>query len=416
MDKDWPKVTVLTEYFYPEEASTAQLLTSLTTELTDQFDVSVLTALPSYHDEDRTMSPPRLERYQGTTIRRVRATRFDKDRLPLRLVNWLSFTFLVLLRLVITVRDDDVRLVLSNPPLLPFATWVVKRLQGIPYVYVVHDVYPEMPVQIGYLAEDGILARIWHQLMKALYHDADRIVVLGKSMKRHLVEKLDDDPQFDPGKIHVVPNWEDPSFIKPKPKEENSFAKEYGTNERFTLLYSGNIGRFHELETAIDAIGILEERGRTDIQLLVIGEGAREAELREYVDSNDIDNVFFLPFQPKERLPETLTCGDASLVGIRPEMEGLCVSSKLYSSLAAGLPILAVVGENDEVARVVREYECGAWVRSGDAEAAADILSKWSLDSDLAAALGEHARQTLEREFSQRQALKRYKHILSEVA
>lgn len=415
MGTDRPNVTFLTEYFYPEEASTAQLITTLATGLTDRFDVAALTTLPSYHDGDRERSPPRSQRYRDVAIRRVRASRFDKDRLPLRLVNWLTFVVIALFRLLGSFRDDDVRVVLSNPPILPLATWLVKRIQGIPYIYVVYDVYPEMPIQLGYISSDGVIARTWHRLMAVIYRDADRIVVLGDSMKRHLLEKHAGDPAFNSEKVVVIPNWEDPSFIEPMDKADNAFATEQGTDEQFTLLYSGNIGQFHEIETAIEAIAELEDRGRTDVQLLVIGEGGRKAELEQYVDQIGVENVRFLPFQPMDRLPETLTCGDASLVGIKAEMEGLCVSSKLYSSLAAGMPVLAIVSEGDEVARVVRMYDCGAWVEPGDVDRAADLLADWADDPEVASYLGANARECLVSQFSQEHAVEAYQSVLDEL-
>lgn len=411
MGIDRPQVTLLTEYFHPEEASTAQLLTSLATGLTDQFDMSVLTALPNYHAKDRATTSPRYEMYRDVGIRRVRATRFDNDKLPLRLLNWLSFTMLALFQLFRS-SQDDVRIVLSNPPTLPFAAWIAKRIQSVPYMYVIYDTYPEMPIQLGYLDKDGAIARIWHGVMRFVYRDADRIVVLGDSMAEHLQEKLADDPAFDSDKIVVVPNWEDPSFIQPMPKEENDFVDKHNMADQFTLLYSGNVGRFHEIETAINAIAELETRGRDDIQLVVIGEGAQKESLREYVKANGIKNVTFLPFQPIERLPETLTSGDASLVGIKPEMEGLCVSSKLYSSLAVGKPVLAIVGKDDEVARVVRTHDCGEWVQQGDYETAADILAMWADEEALTAQLGENARTCLEHEFSKQKAITTYRSTL----
>jgi glycosyltransferase involved in cell wall biosynthesis len=415
MGRERPNVTLLTEYFHPEEASTAQLLTSLATGLTGCFDVSVLTTLPSYHEDDRTSSPPRDERYRNVAVRRVCATRFDKDRLPMRLLNWASFVLLAFVSLLVSFRDDDVRVVLSNPPVLPIVTWLGKRIQGIPYVYVIYDVYPEMPIEQGYVDADGPVARVWHRLMRAIYRDADRIVVLDESMERHLLEKHADDPEFDPEKVVVIPNWEDPSFIRPKAKADNEFATEHGFDDQFTLLYSGNIGRFHEIETAIDAIGELEDRGRTDVQLVVIGEGARKDELESYVQNRGIQNVQFLPFQPMDRVPETLTAGDASLVGIKARMEGLCVSSKLYSSLAAGKPILAVVGRDDEVARVVRTYDCGSWVEPGNSETAADVLAAWADDLSQASRLGDNARQCLERQFCEERAISDYESLLEEL-
>jgi len=411
-----PSVTVLTEYFHPEEASTAQLLTDLTTGLASDFDVSVLTALPNYHDDDRTADVPRHERFDGVDVTRIRSTRFDKDLLLLRVLNWLSFTLLVTLRLLVGRRGrQDAVLVLSNPPILPFAAWLNSRLFGTPYVYLIYDMYPDMPVGLGVLSEDGLVARLWDRAMRPIYHDADRIVVLGESMDRRLRRKLDGDEGFDPGKIETIPNWEDGEFIQPMDKTDNEFGQEHGTVDQFTLLYSGNVGRFHELRTAIDAIHRLEQRGRTDIQLLIIGEGARKAELQAYVDDRGIENVRFLPFQPYERLPETLTCADASLVGIKPEMEGMCVSSKLYSSLAAGMPVLAVVGSGDEVARVVRANDCGAYVSPGVPAEAADVLERWADNPDRVVELGTNARACFEDAYTLDHATEAYRELFEDV-
>jgi glycosyltransferase involved in cell wall biosynthesis len=415
VSKDRPSICLLTEYFYPEEASTAQLVTELATGLANVFDVSVLTAYPNYHDDDRTVSVPKRTTHEGVDVRRVRATRFDKDSLLRRVVNWITFTGLVFLQLVFGAGRRDAVIVLSNPPILPFAALFNRWLRGTPFVYVIYDVYPDMPIALGLLSEDGIVARNWEWAMRVVYRNADAIVVLGDSMERRLRTKMTDVDRFGSDTIHVIQNWEDDEFIRPMAKVNNEFAREHGTDERFTLLYSGNIGRFHELETAIDAIGQLEERGRDDVGMLVIGEGARKDDLREYVHSNGIDNVDFLPFQPRERLPETLTCGDASLVGIKPEMEGMCVSSKLYSSLAAGVPILAVVGEGDEVAQVVREHDCGADVEPGHAEAAADTLAQWADDEELASTLGENARHCFEQQYTREQAVERYRELLEKV-
>ncbi len=300
------------------------------------------------------------------------------------------------------------KLVLSNPPILPFVTWLLKRIHGTPYVYLIYDMYPDMPIELGVITEDGFVARLWERAIRAVYRDADRIIVLGDSMEERLVEKMSDDPGFDPEKIEVIPNWEDEEFIEPIEKSENEFAHEHNTVEKFTLLYSGNIGRYHELETAIDAVSTLESRGRTDVQLLIIGEGARKAELQQYTKRKDVNNVRFLPFQPMERLPETLTCADASLVGIVPEMEGICVSSKLYSSLATGQPVLAVVGADDEVAQVVRNDDCGTFVSQGDAERAADVLEGWADNPEIVSKLGSNARETFENNYTVGHAVTAY--------
>lgn len=415
MSENTDDITVLTEYFYPEEAATAQLLTSLATGLQGRFDVSVLTAPPNYHADDQEAPVPPTECHNGVDIERVPATRLDKDTLSLRVINWLSFTLLIFWRLVWTRDAGDRVLVLSNPPLLPFAAWAAKKLRGFSYAYLIHDLYPDVPIGLGMLDADSLFAQAWDWSNRRVYRDADRIVVLGETMQARLTDTVREDPRFDPGKIEVIPNWEDGSFIAPKPKAENPFAREHGLVDSFTLLYSGNIGRFHELRTAIDAIGRLGDRGRTDITLVIVGEGAQKENHRRYVEQNDIRNVRFFPFQPIERLPETLTACDAFLVGIVSEVTGMCVSSKLYSALAAGRPVLAVTGEDDEVTRTVRAHDCGAHVPPGRPDTAADTLASWADDPDTATALGQRARTAFENHYTKAHAVEAYARLFEQM-
>ena len=214
-NEDRPSVTLITEYFYPEEASTAQLLTSLAKGLQGDLDVSVITGRPNYHPGDETESVPARETHEGVSIERLPATRLDKDTLAYRVINWITFCLLVFWRLVRSRGKDEVVLVLSNPPVLPLAAWAAKRVCGFSYAYLIYDMYPDMPVGLGFLDEDSTVARAWERLIRMVYRDADRIVVLGGSMERRLTDKMSHDLQFDPDKIEIIPNWEDGSFISP---------------------------------------------------------------------------------------------------------------------------------------------------------------------------------------------------------
>jgi len=403
------RLTILSEYFHPESSATSQLLTELATGFTDRFGVACITAFPNYHAEDRESDVPRRERHEGVTITRVWSTRFDKDKLPKRLVNWLTYTTGATIELL--RGSTDVILVVSNPPTLPAAAWVQKRLRATPYVYLVHDLYPDIAVELGFLDEGGLVERIWRKINERFLTDADRVIVLGESMRDAVLSRYG---SVDESKVAVIHNWEDESFIEPMPKAENSFAREHGTVEPFTIVYSGNVGRFHELETVIDAVDRLDARG-CDVKFLIIGEGARKSDLQDYVARNDITAVDFLPFQPLDRLPESLTCGDVSLVGIKEGMQGLCVSSKLYSSLAAGRPILAVVGQGDEVEVVVNECDCGIHVEPGDVEGCVDAIERWLTDPDVHERQGQNARRCLEDRFTFEEACSRYQEILKRI-
>lgn len=403
------RLTVLSEYFHPESSATSQLLTELTAGLTNRFDVACITALPNYHEEDRDAHVPRQEKYHGIEITRMWSTRFDKDALSKRLVNWLTYTLQASGKLLRS--SSDITLVVSNPPTVPFAAWLRKRLKGTPYVYLIHDLYPDIAVELDLIDEGSIIEHLWRRVNGRFLADADQVVVLGESMRKAVLSRY---KSVTPSQVTVIHNWENNSFIRPISKSENSFAQEHGTVEPFTIVYSGNIGRFHELETVIDAVDQLDRDGR-DIKFLIIGEGARKSELQSYVSKNNIHAVEFLSFQPLERLPESLTCGDVSLVGIKEGMQGLCVSSKLYSALAGGQPILAVVGEGDEVETVVRDSDSGIHVKPGDVEFCIKAIEQWIDDPKLLEKQGKNARRCLEERFTFEEARKHYVCVLDDV-
>lgn len=403
------RLVILSEYFYPESSATSQLLTQLATGLTDRFDVSCITSFPNYHSGDRGRTVPRNGHHDGVDITRVRSTQFDKDELPKRVLNWLTYTVAATVRLLRS--PSDIVLVVSNPPTLPAAAWLRKRVLGTPYVYLIHDLYPDIAVALGLVNADSMIERVWQRTNSYFFKNADRIVVLGESMREQLLSRYD---AVDKSQVVVIHNWEDESFIEPVPKSENSFAHEHGTVDPFTIVYSGNIGRFHELKTAIDAVDRLDDQGY-NLKLLIIGEGAQKSELQDYVARNAIDTVEFLPFQPTQRLPASLTCGDISLVGIKEGMQGLCVSSKLYSSLAAGRPILAVVGDGDEVEAIVEECNAGLHVEPNDVKGCAENIKRWIETPGLTERQGRNARSCFERRFTFEVARGRYRATLHEV-
>ncbi|MCH2486795.1 MAG: hypothetical protein MK010_03505, partial [Erythrobacter sp.] len=77
-----PRLWVVSELYYPEQTSTGYFLTRIAEGLTDAFDVQVICGKPSY--SERGVATLRREHRKGTTIHRMWATHFNKDRLALR--------------------------------------------------------------------------------------------------------------------------------------------------------------------------------------------------------------------------------------------------------------------------------------------------------------------------------------------
>ena len=148
--------------------------------------------------------------------------------------------------------------IFSNPPIMPLLGYLLKRIRKQPYVLLVLDIYPNVLVQMGKLAATGMVARIWRRANRLGFDYADAIFTLTPGMARNIHAMIS--PAKRAGTfVQVVPPWVDTDFIKPLPKPQNWFAAQYGQSDKFTLLYSGNMGVTHDLETVLKGAKVFAE-------------------------------------------------------------------------------------------------------------------------------------------------------------
>ncbi|NUB91497.1 glycosyltransferase family 4 protein [Haloterrigena sp. SYSU A121-1] len=406
------EVVLVTEYFHPDTATTGQLMTDLAEGLQErELDMTVYTGQPNYHSGDNDKQP-RVATHDGVLVKRIRAPQLRQSSLMRRLFNWTIFTTWMFFALLISRPRRDRELVfVSNPPMLPLAMWLVAKIRRWEYTYIVHDLYPDQPVELGYMDEEGVPARIWAKLHEKTFQDAKHIVSLGPVMKERITRNAGQN--FDPSKIEIIHNWEDEEFIEPMDKEDNWFSEEHDLVDPFTILYSGNIGEFHDLETVVKAAAEFEDE---NVQVLIIGEGDNKETIVRLAERLGVrgDTVKFLPYQDWDDLPYSLTSGDVSVVTVREGFEGICVSSKLYTAMAAGTPILCISQPRDDEARIVEGNESGIQVSQEDVDGVVKAIETWRNNPDLVQDQGQNARTVFEENFTKDQSVDAYYELLME--
>ena len=344
------KILIMTQHFYPEVASTAQLMTDLAMDLVDKgMDVTVLAARPYYLTSQHKEISPK-EEYLGIKIIRVFTTRFDLSNILGRIPNWLSFHIFGLIKSIVLARHDVV-LTLTNPPYMALVGMVLQKLKGSKFIFGVQDIYPDVPEKLG-LIKNKTIVKLLSSLTRWNYRKADRIISIGEFMREEIIRH-----GIRPEKIAVIHNWADSDELYPICKEENPFVEKLGLQGKFIVSYSGNFGIVHDFNPIKKAIRVLE--CEKDIVFLFIGDGTEKGELEKFVTDNDLKNVKFLPFQPRENILHSLNACDVSLVSIKRGMEGKLVPSKLYGSLAVGKPVIGICSQNSEVAVIIEENRCG---------------------------------------------------------
>lgn len=364
-------------YYWPEVASTAQIYAELCEALSDEWDVTVICAVPCYTGkiapEYKTRDVYR-EEYHGVRIVRVRVPEYDKKDKASRVRNILAFWRAARRATRTEVGPQDLVLTYSQPPILGgmLGVYGARRLHA-PLVYGIQDFNPEQTMAVGYAG-----GRLVHSVMMALDKRSCRkaacVVVpgrdLGETIERRFAGKAV--PRYE-----VINNWADDETVRPLSKDDPGVAawrERYGLAGKFVVMYSGNVGLYYDLPNLLKVIA--EFRDRDDVVFAFVGEGAVLPELKAYAEESHLSNVMFIPYQPKEELPHSLNAADVHLVTNAKGIKGVSCPSKAYGVMATDVPMLAVLEEGSEVWRLVEESGCGALAHTGDYDEVRERLAE----------------------------------------
>ncbi|UAJ72553.1 glycosyltransferase family 4 protein [Synechocystis sp. PCC 7339] len=401
------KLTILNQFYPPDYAATGQLLEELSIELSKkELDVQIFAGQSGYAF-DQELAPAQ-EMCQGVLIRRTRTSRLWPQRLRGRAIAGILYCLRAIVKLRLRNRLGDLILVTTEPPYLMVVAYILHLLYRKPYICLIYDLYPDVAVKLGVAKEKDAIVKLWRWLNRLTWQKAEAIIVLSESMAKVIV---DQQPALTE-KIKVVHNWADGVLIQPRAKIDNWFAQRHGLDQTFTVLYSGNMGRCHDLETIMEAARLLSQQA---VQFVFIGAGAKAAICRNFVQRHQLTNCLFLPFQPKQVLPFSLTACDLSLVSILAQVEGLVVPSKFYGCLAAGTAIAAICPSHSYLRGIIADAQCGVAIDNGDGEKLAQFILQLKNDPQRATAMGHQGRQYFEENFTLGTIAEQYLSVITKV-
>lgn len=386
------KLTILSQFYPPDYAATGQLLEELGSKLVQKgINVQVFSGQPGYAFDQALAAPQEISK--GVFIRRTRTSRIWPQRLRGRAIGGLLYSLRVIVKLRTRDRIGDVLMTTTEPPFLMIFCYCLHLLYQTPYICLIYDIYPDIAIILGVLKPTHWIVGFWQFLNRLTWKKAAMIIVLNESMKKIITEHL---PEVS-SKIKVIHSWADGITIQPREKTENWFAQKYGLDKVFTVLYSGNLGRCHDLETILGAMQTLKFH---QIQFVFIGSGAKLQVCQNYVAKHQLSNCLFLPFQPKETLPFSLTSCDLSLVTIDKLAEGLIAPSKLYGCLAAGKAIAAICPPHSYLTEIIAQAQCGRAIDNGNVAELAQFILGLKNNPIEAALMGKNGREYFERNFT----------------
>lgn len=401
------RLVILNEFFYPDRfGGTGKVLSDLARRLQDEQDVQV-TAIATqrpYRGEELALGSE--DNWDGIEIHRIAIDHGDRQDLGKRLRSDIDFMWKSF-KTIRKLRPVDGILVSTNPPVLPMAAWMAKKLFGIPYWYVIYDLEPDRAAVLSVVDGDSFKAKLLRNWQRRWLHGADRVIAIGRCIREHLATYYD----LKDSQLSVIPVGEDSETVPALPKT-GEFRKEF--EGKLVLLYTGNFGRYHDFEHVFSAAEELKSDDR--FAFVFVGGGKKEQELRQELELRGLSNVYLRPFASPEDYPHLLAAADLCLVTLEPGMEGLCVPSKFYSFLAAGRPTLALMGSECEVARVIEEEQCGFVLDQPSGSEIAKLLRDCADGRHDLEEMGCRARKSLERSWSSSRIAENYKKIMTKEA
>jgi colanic acid biosynthesis glycosyl transferase WcaI len=401
-------ILIITPNYNPDLGPSAPLFTMLSQGLKQRgHAVTVITAVPHYPSGQVSAEYRgklfRQSDEQGVKVIRVGLPSVKRQSLPQRMVQFIIFQLSATLAQIGLTYDA---VIAANPAIqvwLPF-TWarIVRRK---PVIFSVHDVYPDVGITLGIFKSRAQIALVGWLERFCLSH-ASFVRILSGSFRASLQRR-----NIPGSKIALIYDWVDTELIQPQ-EHDNPFAQQYKLSHDFVVMYAGNIGLSQGLEHILSSAELLAEN--TEMRFVFVGNGTGLETLQNQATQMKLQNVHFIPFQPRERLPQVLASADISVVIIRPGIGSSSLPSKIYSIMASGRPILISVDEKSEAWGLIQRAGAGMWVDPENPSGMAEGIMTLKQDSGLRDRLGRNGRRWVLEHHSAQHAAEQFELLLKQ--
>lgn len=410
------KLLIYAHYYIPDTASTGQILRELAEGMLDKFDVTVICVVPSYlgtvEDEYKTQRFYR-ESINGVKILRIRVPEFSKTNTVSRIKNILTYFFGAMIA-TFKVGKQDYVFSISQPPILGgiLGVWG-KWMKHAKYIYNIQDFNPEQVLAVNF-SKNKLITGAMMFFDKFSCRQSDLIITVG----RDLVQTVHN--RFKGKKVPktvMINNWIDEKEIYPVEADHPkvvAFKEKYGLQDKFVIMYSGNIGLYYDLENIMKVIEQVKQGTKTadgrEVVFAFVGAGSVLDKLVAYKEEKQMDNVVFIPYQDKADLIYSLNAGDVHWCVNAKGIKGVSCPSKYYGIAAAGKAVLAVLEKDSEIRCIIEETHGGLCSEPGDYEAIAENL-KWFIENsgtDKVIEMGKRSRENLVQNLTREVSVRKY--------
>ena len=387
-----PTILVISQVYPPDAAAVGLYMHEAAVKMLDRgYRVVVYAASRGYDDASERYKL--RENLDGVTVRRLPLSSFGKSSIKVRLIAQSLFLIQVMIRGLFLRRLDRI-LVSTSPPMASIAANFIRFFRRVPITFWAMDINPDQVVAMGQLAEGSMPVRVFDAINRAILKRARGVVALDRYMASRLEGKH---PVGD--RMSIIPPWPHEGHLESVEHTDNPFREEQGLQDKFVVMYSGNISDAHPVTTILEAAVRLQDEPR--LLFLFVGGGNAKERIERFVVEKKVNNIRTLPYQPLDKLKFSLSAADVHLVSMGNEMVGIVHPCKAYGAMTVARPIFLLGPQHSHVGELLENHDIGWQIEHGDIQGAEALLRDLvSIEKSELESRGRLAREVIQQQLS----------------
>jgi glycosyltransferase involved in cell wall biosynthesis len=406
------KILYVSQYFPPEMGAPAARVSELSRHwVRAGHEITVLTGFPNH--PDGVIKPEYRSRFRRITFReivdgihvvRTWLLPCPNRKSYERILNYSSFCLSAGLRGFFLDRPNVV--IATSPQLLVgLSGWWIAKIKRVPFVLEVRDLWPESLVAVGVGDPNSLLSRVLGRIAAFLYRQADHIVVVTPAFREHLIKNW----RVPEEKISIVQNGVETKLFSPG--DGSTLLRDLNAEGKFVASYIGTLGLAHGLQTLLEAAETLQ-RIEPNVLFLLLGEGADRERIQALAKSRQLENIRFVPQQPREKIPAYIAASDVCLVLLKKsDVFETVIPTKMLEFMSCGRPV--ILGVNGQAREILEQSRSGLYVEPENSGALCEAIRQLQQQGALRGSMGRKGREYVVKNLSRERTAWDYLEVLN---
>jgi len=280
-------------------------------------------------------------------VKIVKIPKYNRSNTFTRILSWIT-GFIRIVFLLKTRYSQYEVFASTNPPFLNLLPLFCKNKISL----LVYDIFPDGLAAAGFINTNNLIYKRWSKWNTKAFSRLHTITTLTAGMSKQLSKYVNEE------RISIVSAWSSQNIEKLNTSSvSNELIRKYKLQDKFLVVYSGNLGKGYDIESIVHLAKNLEEY--KNIQILIVGNGYQKETIKKIINSMQLTNCLLLPSQTTDLFNALLSAMRIGIVSLEYGTSEMAIPSKLYNLLAAGKPVVCLGSQESDLARLIEQRKVG---------------------------------------------------------